>query len=601
MIHGKARVDFPRESGMRWWHVTVLGVLLSASAVWSQTERGKPASAEPGKTPRRSAKATISPTDPEAVFALSGRIDELITASWKKAGIKPAPLATPSQYFRRLSLDLTGKIPELSWARDYWDSMTQSEWGWLTTEAALKMEQRQKRWDWVERLLERQTRNESINLFARHWASVYRANMLPRTANNDGKLGSLTPSFEYWLHRKLKSDAGYDAIARELLTAPPLDQRALDNAGVNGTPAAFYLANDNRPENLAGAVGRVLLGIKIECAQCHAHPFAKWQQQQFWEMAAFFVGLGDQMSAPGLIGSRKITIPGTTKEVAARFLDGTDPTWKKGVDSRTFLANWLVAPENPLFARAAVDLVWTYFFGKSLLEPNMEPSTDYAVAYPELLDELAKQFTASGYSVKFLVRAIVHSEAYQRSSEGWGEANEVDYSYFARMPVRALTPEQLFDCFAQATDWDQIGGAFSQPVSVRGEFIRRFVTFEKQTEQSTSVLQALFLLNGKFLHERTWVDATLTREKLRELIDSRRNGKVVDINLSLHSVLLQPTSTESKIETLYLNVLSRLPTRDERQRLTRYVESGGPTRNARLALGDVYWALLNSGEFMLNH
>src|SRR5262249_3592251 len=147
------------------------------------------------------------------------------------------------------------------------------------------------------------------------------------------------------------------------------------------TPAAFYFGNENKAENLAGATSRIFLGVKIECAQCHPHPFAKWKQTQFWEYAAFFNGL--QQFQPGRGGQqpvnqflREIKIPDSDKVAKAKFLDGKDPQWKDGVPTRNPLADWLTAPENPYFARAAVDHVWSYFFGISLLEPIMEPSND---------------------------------------------------------------------------------------------------------------------------------------------------------------------------------------------------------------------------------
>jgi hypothetical protein len=413
--------------------LVLVGMLVLAPAAWGQ--RGGGGKPDPKKGVVREVnpqfKPTITGSDREAVFALSKRIDELLAASWEKAGIKPAPLATQSQLYRRLSLDLTGKIPDLTSARDFWDDMSQSTWGWLATEDVFRRERPSKRWDWVEALLEKEDPATKASLFARHWAAIYRHIMLPNTAANNPNFGNLQPGFENWLYQKLKANTGYDKLAHELLTSN------VNNPGFNpgfggqggGSPAAFYFANENKAENLAGAAGRVFLGVKIDCAQCHAHPFAKWQKQQFWEFAAFFSGIGNQFNPRGQPfnpNSRKITIPGTNKEVTAKFLDGAEPVWKDGVDTRTVLADWVVAPENPFFAKASVDLVWSYFFGNSLLEPILEPSDDYPVTYPELLDELSKQFIASGYDLKFLVRAIVHSEAYQRSSEGKKDADKLD-------------------------------------------------------------------------------------------------------------------------------------------------------------------------------
>src|SRR5262249_50296251 len=157
-------------------------------------------------------------------------------------------------------------------------------------------------------------------------------------------------------------------LVHELLTANPVFN---GGGGMNNaSPAAFYFGNENKAENLAGATSRVFLGVKIECAQCHPHPFAKWKKDQFWEYAAFFSGL--HQNQPGRGGqqpvnqfSREIKIPDSGKVVKAKFLDGKDPQWQDNVPSRTTLANWITAADNPYFARAAVDHVWSYFFGVS--------------------------------------------------------------------------------------------------------------------------------------------------------------------------------------------------------------------------------------------
>lgn len=521
-----------------------------------------------------------------AVKELAAQIDKLIAAPWAKAGIKPAPLASDGEFYRRLNLDLVGKIPSPTDSRDYIDHMNQFEWGWLYDDRF------EKRYDWVEKLLEwtEDNSNPKFNYFSRHWAALFRAHMI-QSFGNEFQVQFALPSFEAFLRQKLEANTGYDKIVYEIMTGSPFDQRMYNpGSGIGASTAAFYLAAENKAENLAGAASRVFLGVKIECAQCHPHPFAKWTKNQFWEFAAFFNGIqpvnrrGEGLQ-PAVLRGREIQVPGG-KMVKAKFLDGTEPKWKDGVDSRATLADWIIARNNPFFAKAAADTVWTYFFGYSLVEPIIEPSDDYPVTYPELLELLAREFTASGYDLRFLVRAIVHTEAYQRSTQGHADANKLDYFFYARMPVRAMTPEQLYDSFMVATDLDRTQGMqfttpqqFNGQMSPRAEFITKFTSIEKRTENSTSILQALFLMNGKFLNDHSRPET----------------------NKSLDTLARQETSTAQKIETMYLIVLSRLPRAEESERLVRYVESGGPSRDRRRALADVYWALLNSGEFMLNH
>jgi hypothetical protein len=493
------------------------------------------------------------------VKALAARIDQLLAARQKGANCKPAPLAEDAAFFRRLNLDLGGKIPNLLDIRDFLDD-----------------DRADKRWIWTEQLVE----NEQ---FVKHFANVLRALMIPGTSNQQ-QTPFFLPGFEAWLRQKLEANTGYDRVVYELITAPP-------NFNNNSSPSAFYIDNENKAENLAGTTSRVFLGVKLECAQCHAHPFAKWTRNQFWEYAVFFAGIQPQGPRggfqPGIAREpREIKIPNTDKVVKARFLNGVEPNWKPGVSNRAVLAEWMIAADNPYFARAAVDHVWSYFFGVSLLEPIAEPNEEGPPAHPELLDELTRQFVAHNYDLKFLVRAIVHSQAYQRaSSPGMGAENKDDIYLFARMPVRGLSPEQLFDSVAEATDFKEQQLAPNQQFqpfqqnTLRSQFLAKFASQDKRLESQTSILQALFLMNGKFLAERTRLEN----------------------NKSLATIANAPRTTAQRLETLYLLVLARPPRTEELSRLVRYVDSGGPTGSSSQALADVYWALLNSGEFVLNH
>src|SRR5262249_6796756 len=155
-----------------------------------------------------------------------------------------------------------------------------------------------------------------------------------------------------------KENAHYDQIARELL-AGPINQ--------NQVAATYVQANQSKPEVLAATTTRLFLGVKLECAQCHDHPFAKWSRKQFWEFAAFFSGLKER-GGDDLKG-REIKIPGTDRLVLARFLDGSEPKWPQGFATREVLADWMLRSENPYFARAAVNRLWAHFFGIGLVEP----------------------------------------------------------------------------------------------------------------------------------------------------------------------------------------------------------------------------------------
>jgi hypothetical protein len=501
------------------------------------------------------------------VRALAERIDKMIEARWKEAGVKPAPPANDHQFFRRLNIDLNGRIPSLTDLRDFIEDDTPDKRPW-----------------WIDRVLDYEDLQRT-RLFPAHFAAVMRSWML--TGNNANfQIQALQPGFEAWLNEHLTKNTPYDQLVRDLIVSQPLNRGG-------ATPQAFYIDNENKPENLASATSRVFLGVKLECAQCHPHPFAKWTKNQFWEYAAFFSGFNRFAPQQGrrpvqpavLLNANEIKIPGTDKVVKARFLDGKQPQFKNGEDPRQVLVDWMVAQDNPFFARAAVDHLWSYFFGVSLLEPIMEPADDGLPTHPQLLDMLAKEFRASGHDLRFMIRAIVNTKAYQRGSSS-PHASKDDVYYFARMPVRGMSPEQLYDSVAEATGLDEkrTGPQQFQPQpfnqqTPRRDFIARFSSQDKRTESQTSILQALFLMNGKFLADRTRPDR----------------------NDSLKTLITQPTSVARKVDTLYFMALSRAPRQEELDRLVRYVESGGPTGDQGRALSDIYWALLNCGEFCLNH
>jgi hypothetical protein len=506
--------------------------------------------------PARAQEERQVSAETKAAAKVAARIDQIINQRLAEAKIKPTPRADDSTFFRRLNLDLIGKIPELTKARDFLD-----------------IEHPEKRGLWIDEFLDSER-------YGFHFANFWRAIMLSGSTNQQ-QAQALQPQFEAWLKARLMSNTRYDKIAYELITSGV-------GGGVpgpgGGTPVAFFAANENKPENLAGASSRIFLGVKIECAQCHAHPFAKWSRTQFWEYAAFFAGSGPKGGANP--NAREIRIPDSDKVVQAKFLTGEQPQWKPGANTRTTLADWMVSPNNPYFARAAVDHLWSYFFGVSLLEPILEPNDDSPPAHPALLDELARAFIASNYDLKFMIRVIVQTEAYQRSSEGKGN-NKEEIFLFARMPVRALTPEQLFDSIAEATNYNtqnDMQPALRQfgddvPRTPRQEFLSKFTTQDKRTELQTSILQALFMMNGKFVAQQTSVEK----------------------NTSLAQIIIQDTPHERRLESLYLWVLSRLPRPDETRHLVAFIEERARRGQQAEAIADIYWALLNSAEFMLNH
>jgi Protein of unknown function (DUF1549)/Protein of unknown function (DUF1553) len=515
---------------------------------------------------------------------LATRIDQLIEARWKEREIKPAPLADDSKFLRRLYLDLVGRIPAVTEARDF-----------------LKMKDRQQE---IKRLLDGP-------LYITHLSTTWKSILLP--PNNNQQFQFLAGSFKTWLDKQIKDNTPYDKLVRDIITVP-LNNQGGGRGGFpvqqNGplSPVGFFQANELKPENIASSASRIFLGVKLECAQCHDHPFAKWSRDQFWQYAAFFSGIQQQQVRPiGDADPRKqpprkmelgkeIKIGGTEKVVQANFLDGQKPKWRDNVDARVIVAEWMTSPENPYFARTAVNRVWAHFFGLGLIDPvDDEPTDENPISHPELLAELTQQFIAHKFDVKYLIRAITMSKTYQRTSVVSHESQN-DPRAFARMSVKGLTAEQLFDSLAQATCYLERGQqgdprvvVFGGQNGVRGEFLSRFASQDKRTETHTSILQALALMNGKFVADATKPDKGNNPRDRQPLAGTQTLGAVLDF---------PGWTTERRIETLFLAALSRQPRPDE---LKRFADHVARTGDEATGLGDVFWVLLNSSEFMFNH
>jgi hypothetical protein len=527
-----------------------LGVLLGAlPAAWAGTPAG----------------TTANGTLDAQVLAI--KIDAALAEGWKAAKVRPAPLADDATYLRRVYLDIVGKIPPASEVRRF-----------------LRDPSPDKRRKVVEKLLDSPS-------YANHFSDVWRHLMLPEADTNQ-QIAFVSVGFENWLRQKFADNAGYDELARELLTQPIGNNPNgfFDYYGQGGqtTPMGFYLAKEAKPENLAASTARIFLGVRVECAQCHNHPFAKWKREQFWGEAAFFAGITGR-NQNGFIGNlrelpdrRELAVPNTDRVAQATFLDGTEPQWKYRVSARQTLADWVTAPENPFFARTAVNRLWAHFFGIGIVEPVDDFKDDNPPSHPELLDELARQFVAHKFDFKFLIRAITASEAYQLSSVPTDPAQE-DGRLFARMAVKGLTPEQLFDSFQQATGYRDGTPRSQRPFifgGTRSDFLSKFTQQDRLTEVQTSIPQALAMMNNQLIANATNPDRGETL------------GAIADAPFM---------NTNAKIEALFLTTLSRRPTEEELARLVPYVNSGGPKHSSKRALADVFWALLNSAEFVLNH
>jgi hypothetical protein len=513
----------------------------------------------------RAAEAAESQADRDAA-ALAATIDKYVAAKWKEKGAQPTDAADDGEFLRRVTLDLNGRIPAISNAPTI-----------LGSRDFIEMPYPDKRAKLVRALLD-------SDLYATHFADVWQHELVP--GGSDPFRGFNPYQTAPWLRKQFKENVGYDKIARAIVTGSQADP------GVQ----QFLQVNEYKPEKVASRTARLFLGVKVECAQCHNHPFAKWTRQQFWDYAAFFAMLpGGQgvrprkggvpvAAAPG-----ELIIPGTDKKATPHFLDGKAPDVKAGDDPRVALADWMTSPDNPYFARAAVNHTWEYFFGAGLVEPLDEETDDNPPSHPELLDEMAKAFVAHNYDLKWLMQSIMLSKTYQLSSRRTHPSQD-DPRLFARARVRGLGPEQLYDSLAVATNHpaDQAADynpnnppfGFGPQQTARLEFLGRFPNQDKRVETQTSILQALYFMNGKVVTDAT---SRKTNENLNVLINDTSG------------------SVSRRVEQIFLIVLSRKPRPEERERYVAYIEKGGPDGDRAKAFTDVFWVLLNSGEFAANH
>lgn len=393
--------------------------------------------------------------------------------------------------------------------------------------------------------------------FAEHNARLWARTLAPA--------GNARGPLEAWLRGEFRKNTPFDQVARAVLTA----RGEATAAG----PAAFYLAVGNSPDRVAEAVARGFLGIRLGCAQCHNHPLAEWKQEHFWGLAAFFAGTG---SAPNRVDdgpARTITPMNGTKEYAAKFLDGEAPTFPAGRSPRAVLADWLAAPENRFFTANVVNRVWQDLCGTGLVSAVDDLDTVDPDERKQVLDELAAKFAASGYNLRWLIEGISLSRAYQMASEG--EAGP------SRRPVRTLSPEQVLASLDQALSLKKGRGLGLRDTDEGRALMARLEEARgaTPTDFKGGIPQALLLMNGPLVAQATALDSSLT---LRAVVEAPFLGE------------------GEKLEALYLAAYSRPPRRDERERMMKVVKAKADDPAARRqAYANIFWALLNSPEFVL--
>jgi hypothetical protein len=495
------------------------------------------------------ANAVAAPPNPAA---LAAKIDQHLSQAWENARVEPAPIADDATFLRRIYLDLIGRIPTAAETREFLDDV---------------------RKDKRARLVMQLT---DSGAHSRHFATTWRRTWAPQT--DTPEFANLVEDLEAWAAVRLRDNVPYDKMVRELLTTPRVrSKEEQQSASENVTPIGFIAASQFKSETLAASTTRAFLGLNLDCAQCHDHPFSRWTRDQFWQTAAFFEA--PKPSAALL----QITIPGTERTLSPELLDKKPVTWPESMSAdtgRKLLADWITAKQNPYFARNAVNRLWAQFFGTGLVEPLDDLSEDNPPPMPALLGLVASEFEASNFDLKYLTRALALTETYERTSVVSSPEAE-DPQLFARMPIRGLSGEQLYDSLRVAGGLPTVRNDLlvRQNDRARERFAAQF-GIERPIDAERSIIQSLSLMNGAFIGELT---------------NAEKNPLLV---ATAESPFL---NSQAQIDTLFVATLNRRPTADESSRLVNYLDSGGDERTRRQSLADIFWSLLNSSEFNTNH
>lgn len=498
-------------------------------------------------------------------------IDTLVFAKLRRLGLPPAPLCSDEVFLRRVHLDLIGTLPTPDEVRAFARDRSPNKRGTL-----------------IERLLGRE---EFIDHWALKWGDLLRIKSeFPVRVWPKG-----TQTYYRWVRQSIAQNKPYDRFVRELLLATGSNFR--DGA------ANFFRANASKdPQSLAETTALLFMGTSLGCARCHGHPTEPWTLDDNLGLGAFFAKMafkGTQEWKEEIVYvNRKGALhhPRTKELIRPRLLGGEALDLRPEQDPRGRFADWLTSPKNPYFTKMIVNRVWSWLMGRGIFHEPEELRPSNPASNPELATFLEGELIRVRYDLRALFRLIVGSTAYQLQSRAPVESRDDD-RHFSRYYLRRLSAEQLLDAIGQVTETSE---AFQSPIpepftlvppghrAIRlhdGDLTSPFLSlfgrasrdtpYESEQNRATSMRQSLHLLNSEHLHARIASSPRVAR-------------------------WLQTKKSDADIvEELYLAALSRLPSADEKAKLTAHLRTD-PKRRAD-AVQDVVWTVLNSSEFLFNH
>ena len=491
-------------------------------------------------------------------------LDRFVNEKLKTLRIVPSDLCSDEEFLRRVYIDLIGLTPTVDEYDRFLDQMSN---------AATSEQRKEKRSELIDELLERE---EFVDLWTMKWGEMLRI----RTANQVSYKALL--GFHEWLRSRIANNTKWNEIARDVLSA---------TGGTFETPPTNYYQIESNAQLIAENVAQVFMGMRIQCAKCHNHPFDRWTMDDYYGFADFFGQIGFKQSRDPREfivydrGQGEVEHFVDSRHVEPKFLGGATPKID-AKDRRTVLAEWIASDENPYFARHMANIVWAHHFGRGIVEPVDDVRISNPPANPELLDELGKRFMNYNYDLKRLVRDICNSHTYQRSTRS-NATNKGDVANYAKAQVRRIRAEVLLDSISQITGTvDRFPrlpiGARSVQVAdgaVSNYFLSTFGRAPRETVCSCEVdaepnlSQAFHLLNGE-----------TTNKKITQ-------GGVIEV------LLKKGYSPEQIIVHIYNACLCRQPTQSEKERLLATI-GADPVADG---LHDIFWAVLNSKEFVFNH
>ena len=550
-------------------------------------------------------------TATESKLSGSALIDQWVKAKWADASLKPAAKASDAEFLRRVFLDVVGQIPALD-----------------EVEKFLKDTNSRKREALVDALVK-------DDRYAEHWADVWSGIIVGFDKENRAQ--GYRNEGAHDLRDMFDKNMPYDEFARKVITVEgyvPEGRGAMmmkpeEKAEEQYKPVglASYMVRQFReagkdfPKALAGKLTRAFMGVQIQCAQCHDHPFDKWTQEEFYGMASFFTEVRVRRDAKdtemrgyhveeqkrGPIGKRmadggpNLSIPDSKSgPIKPSFIE-TGKGAETGVSRRATFAKYVTSPDNLQFAKMCVNRYWAHFFGTGIVNPVDDFNGKNKPSHPELLTELSKDFIAHKYDLHWLIKSITGSEAYALTSRAAAKERDPQAEkLFALGRVRPLAPEQILRSVIEAANLDEgpmmgrremrgAGGKGGKGMAGKGENAQRMImmltaqfrnTFEddegsESVEFAGTITSALMMMNHPLLASGS--------------TDRRMNG--------FGEMLSKHPTPESKVKAIFLSCLTRNPSSSELSRWMAHVSKSQGTQGYE----DLMWTLLNTSEFLFNH